>query len=361
MAALPELARPVKVPAALSARLLNAVEMGTGEAASAGLVSARVAALSERMGQVMSPVKWQVAVALLMIVGLVGTGAGWLYRQTAATRPDGKGAAGSDRAPPKPIYNRVEVERLFPAEAKASTTVTDWATMVRLSSFFPCLGEGKKSDIAAGWKAKYKVTFLPMAGKPLTVMVNHTCETWSEGLGDQDTRPGLEAFLDDLLKKHTVMLTDTGWSPVVDSLQGRLVRYPRRTSNGTGIIVVGLELRNVSTGTWGIADGPEAVRLELYGADGKPVPRTSMPRSGPLPLWQRAVLPRDCYLGFSLYDYGWGIPKDRGGMLAVQRGEPWVLDAGKYTLRGTFTSAGADPAGAWKGTLDLPPLEIEIP
>jgi hypothetical protein len=117
----------------------------------------------------------------------------------------------------------------------------------------------------------------------------------------------------------------------------------------------------MSTGPLGIADGHDAIRVQVFGADGKAVPQAGGPRSGPVPLWQAAVLPRDCYLGFSLYDYGYGIPKDRGGLLAVRENGDWVLDPGKYTLRGTFTITRAVPEGSWRGALDLPPLEIEVP
>jgi RNA polymerase sigma factor (sigma-70 family) len=152
------------------------------------------------------------------------------------------------------------------------------------------------------------------------------------------------------------------WSKAVNGLQGRLVRQPRPKVNGTEIIAIAVELRNVSTDPLALQNDPASVRLTLHDATGKSIPGGGLPRSGPIPAPQWGTIPRDSYLGFGLYDYGAGVPRGQGALLAVLHGKDWLLKPGKYFLRGTFTvrKAVAWPKNPWVGQLHLPPLEIEV-
>jgi hypothetical protein len=101
----------------------------------------------------------------------------------------------------QPAFEKVEVERLLPSGAKAKTTVTDQATVAKLASFFPGVGQSKQSDIAAGWKAAYRLTFVPATGAPVTARVDSAGEAWTEGRGDWKAQPGLKELLGSLLDK----------------------------------------------------------------------------------------------------------------------------------------------------------------
>lgn len=268
------------------------------------------------------------------------------------------------RAEEPPAFEKVEVERILPLATKAKTTVADRAEVARLATFFPGMGRGKKSDIAAGWKAGYRLRFIPAKGNAVQITVHSDGGVWSEGHGDWQAKPGLKEHLDRLFDKKKDELTDAGWSEALRGLRGRLVRHPMRRSNGTEIIGITLELRNGSTEPLAVLANAEAARLRVFGPDGVPVKEAGLPRSGPVPGPQVAVIPRDAYLGFSLYDYGWGVPRDAGALLPVRSGGPWVLEPGTYTLRGTFEVQ--PPEGetyrknGWGGRLDLPALEIEV-
>jgi hypothetical protein len=259
----------------------------------------------------------------------------------------------------EPAFVKVEIQRLLPLDSKAETTINDPAAIAKLAAFFPSVGRGAKSDIAGGWKAAYRLTFKPAEGDPVEVRVDSDGKVWTEGRGNGDwkAKPGLKEHLDGLLK-------EVGWSAPVNGLRGRLVRHTLPPTGTTEIIGVALELKNVSTDPLAVLADAEAVLLKLFDADGRPVENAGVPRSGPQPLPQVAVIPRDSYLGFSLYDYGWGVPQGQGAFLPVRRGGAWMLKPGKYTLRGTFTVEPPEVEtyrkNGWRGRLDLPPLEIEI-
>lgn len=272
------------------------------------------------------------------------------------------GCGGRDEE--KPVFEKVEIERLLPLKAKATTERTDRETAGKLASFFPGMGQGKNSDIAAGWKAAYRLTFVPAKGDPIKITVDSKGELWSEGRGDWRAKPGLKDFLDGLFQeaadKHA------GWSEAVNGLRGRLVRYPRPHVNDTEIIGVAVELKSVSATALAVRNDPASVRVRLCRPDGTPIDSTlALPRGGPVAAPQWGVIPPYAYLGFSLYDYGVGVPQGQGALLAILPPvQAWLLKPGKYILRGTFTVQPAaednPPKNAWKGQLDLPPLEIEV-
>jgi hypothetical protein len=265
-----------------------------------------------------------------------------------------------------PVFDKVEIERLLPQNAKGKITITDRETTAKLAAYFPEMGRGKHSDIAAGWKAAYRLTFIPANGDPMKISVDSEGEAWSEGRGDWKAKPGLKEYLDGLFKKDNEKRALGEWSKPVNGLQGRLVRYARPRVDKTEIIGVEVELKNVSAEPLAVRNDPASVHVRLIGPDGQPIdPGLPLVRSGPVALPQWGVLPRDSSLSFSLYDYGVGVPEDQGALLALlPSSRVWMLKPGKYTLRGTFTVQPAaddkSPENAWKGQLDLPPLYIEV-
>jgi hypothetical protein len=145
-----------------------------------------------------------------------------------------------------------------------------------------------------------------------------------------------------------------------------LVRYAPPRVNKTELIGISVELKNISTEPLALRNDPASVRVRLCRPDGSVIdPGLPLARSGPVAFPQWSVLSPDAYLGFSLYDYGVGVPEGQGALLALlPPSRVWILKPGTYTLRGMFTAqtaAGDDhPKNAWKELLDLPPLEIEV-
>jgi hypothetical protein len=266
----------------------------------------------------------------------------------------------------KPVFDKVEIERLLPLDAKGKTTITDRERIAKLAAFFPERGRGKQSDVFGGWKAAYRLTFRPAKGDPIKIKVDSRGEAWSEGRGDWKAKPGLKEHLDDLFKKDNEKQARSEWSEPVNGLQGRLVRYAPPRVNKTAIIGISVELKNVSANPLAVQNDPASVHMRLFRSDGSVIdPSLPLVRSGPVAFPQWSILPPDAYLGFSLYDYGVGVPEIEGALLAVlPPSRVWLLKPGKYTLRGTATvhSAAQDkhPKNAWKGQLDLPPLELEV-
>jgi hypothetical protein len=97
-----------------------------------------------------------------------------------------------------PAFEKVEVERILPVASKTKTTITDGGVVAKIASFFPGVGQGKKSGTAAHWKAAYRLTFVPAEGGSVVVWVDSSGEAWNESQGDWTARPGLKAFLDSL-------------------------------------------------------------------------------------------------------------------------------------------------------------------
>lgn len=123
----------------------------------------------------------RMALALVLVVPLVGCNA---------------------RTPKTPVFEKVELERLLPLNAKGETTIHDPETISKLAAHFPELGSGKSSYIAGGWKAAYRLRFFPTEGGPHKVTVDSKGELWSEGNGDWRAQRGLKEFLDKLFVKE---------------------------------------------------------------------------------------------------------------------------------------------------------------
>jgi antitoxin component YwqK of YwqJK toxin-antitoxin module len=153
------------------------------------------------------------------------------------------------------------------------------------------------------------------------------------------------------------------WSEVVNGLQGRLViKNKPNKYNETDLLDIILELKNVSTKPIAIQNNRDAISFRLHDSRGYAIPQAGCDRSGPVPYPQWASIPRDSYLGFSLYDCTVGIPGGGGTFIALPN-DVWLLKEGEFTLHATFTvkGTGKDRAdNAWSGELVLPPLRILV-
>ena len=153
------------------------------------------------------------------------------------------------------------------------------------------------------------------------------------------------------------------WSSPVNGLHGRLVLKNKPNEyNETNLLDIVLELKNISTKPIAIKNNQNAVSFKLHDLRGYTIPQSGYDRSGPLPYPQWAVIPRDSYLGFSLYDPTVGIPGAGGTFIALQN-NVWLLKEGEFILNATFAIKDIDedrPENAWTGKLILPPLRISV-
>jgi uncharacterized protein (TIGR03067 family) len=225
-------------PAPMLAATTVKAAVGSFAGITAGLVSARVAALTEGGLRTMLVTKMTFTKVLLLLVGLTATGAGVLAYQKGgpgggppqgpgvgapgrnaleAPGPVGAGApavAGlggipqgvrEERAPgpneaPKSGFVKAEVSVLMTQEGKRvetplRLTLTDQGYIDHLAKYFPQMGQGKVGDAAGGWKAGLLITFYPAKGDPLKVSVHWEGDVWSEGKGDWDTSQNLWEFV----------------------------------------------------------------------------------------------------------------------------------------------------------------------
>jgi RNA polymerase sigma factor (sigma-70 family) len=107
---------------AASARLVQATvraAAAAGQAAGAGLVSARVATLAEGVSRAMLMTQWKTVILCLVTVGLVALGAGAFLRGSAFARPPAGGSEESARAPAVPPRPPARAEKPEPAPAAA--------------------------------------------------------------------------------------------------------------------------------------------------------------------------------------------------------------------------------------------------
>ena len=156
----------------------------------------------------------------------------------------------------------------------------------------------------------------------------------------------------------------TRWSNPVNGLVGRLVvrNRPNKYSE-TSLLDIILELKNISTKSIAIKNDQEAVSFKLQDLRGYDIPQSGSARTGPIPFPQWAVIPRDSYWGFSLYDRGVGIPGGGGTFIALPNHHVWFLKEGEFILHATLTvkDVGEDrPENAWSGRLVLPPFRISV-
>jgi len=104
------------------------------------------------------------------------------------------------------------------------------------------------------------------------------------------------------------------------------------------------------------------LKIELVGADGKPIRVSAGVRSGPVPDLSRVILPFDSSIRISLECKNWAIPKDAAAMVSTDSGA-WVIqqpEKGKVYIRATLTGEKTELYyRAWYGTVQTPLLKVD--
>ena len=161
---------------------------------------------------------------------------------------------------------------------------------------------------------------------------------------------------------------ETGeWSEPVGGVQGRLTITEDPELNGTKILAVYLELRNVSdvgTPLEIYFDPHQSTQCRLLDAKGQSLENaTGLAASilTPFPFW--LTLPYDSSLRFRISVSGYGVSKDAGSLIPLLCG-PWVIEPGaegeralEVTLIGKAPKEEPDRR-VWKGTLKLPKVKV---
>jgi RNA polymerase sigma factor (sigma-70 family) len=237
--------------------------VGWAAGQTAGLVSARVAALTEGAVRTLVVTKMSLTKVLLLLVGLTATGAGVLAYQKAGPGdgppqpgaglpglrgvvpeapgpgaegpPSGvgigappagvpEGAPDEDRVP-KSEFIKAEITILMDESGKqiappVELTLTDAQRIAVLAGYFPEMGQGKKGDPAGAWKPGILIRFHRTKGDPQKVSVHWEGDVWSEGNGDWDvTVPGnygggVWSFLDGVIKAAQLKALEGTWKAV---------------------------------------------------------------------------------------------------------------------------------------------------
>ncbi|NNJ27677.1 HEAT repeat domain-containing protein [Alienimonas chondri] len=160
---------------------------------------------------------------------------------------------------------------------------------------------------------------------------------------------------------------EAAWSEESNGLRARLSMRRSHVSNGTGIVVTYLELKNVSD-----VGNPMLVTVDRDGMtfrvtdpDGRDVPGMFGPFSGREFGTPELTLPYDSSIRFRIGPTGWGIPGDQAALVDLGSSFGWALprDGNAYDLRGVLEIAKAkDDRSArgvrWHGRLELPRVRI---
>ena len=155
------------------------------------------------------------------------------------------------------------------------------------------------------------------------------------------------------------------WSAPVGPLEARLVAYRTEPSNGTPIITLYLDVRNVAGG-----DNTKEFNLDkasaiwkVIDAAGKEIAPTSPPGNWlPTPP-KKLVLEAHQSGRLRLSITGGGIAKDRGGHLELGSDRVWVFDKGDekaYYLSGEIKIQPTRDTGVWSGTINLPKVKVPL-
>jgi RNA polymerase sigma factor (sigma-70 family) len=127
-------AAPAAMPAALVGTTARAAALGAAGAATAGVLSAPVAALTEGVLQAMFLAKLRSAAALLLVLVVVGTGGGVLRHALCAgeVKAPAPKRPGTDQTPKPPAHDAARIDRLIkqlgsvkPPERRAAAEALD--------------------------------------------------------------------------------------------------------------------------------------------------------------------------------------------------------------------------------------------
>lgn len=155
------------------------------------------------------------------------------------------------------------------------------------------------------------------------------------------------------------------WSAHVEGLAGRMRVAFEDLHPGLRVAVY-VELRNVTQRALAVSTQPR-IAATLRDADGRSLPSSGFPISGPLPSPRWAVIPPDAYAGFRVDMPITGLPagEPRTALLAIGE-QAWALPAGRYELSMTIVSAAGVPAGTaapekpWGAELPLAPVQFTV-
>ncbi len=153
------------------------------------------------------------------------------------------------------------------------------------------------------------------------------------------------------------------WSETVNGIKGRLITGYDSDFNGTKMLAVYLELRNVSNRSWEIYfDLDKSIESNVVDGVNKPVAEHPAPASimAGTPPW--LVLPFDSALRFRVSVSGYGVPKNGGTNVQMMSGN-WVIkpsEEKRYSIEATFRSAPRkmDIGRSWQGEIELPKVLI---
>ena len=154
------------------------------------------------------------------------------------------------------------------------------------------------------------------------------------------------------------------WSPPINGLQARLSVARKEPFNGTPMLAVYLELRNVSdrAAVMEVPLDTDKVRFTVTDSADKPIPPTSGPYdelTAPLGLLR---LPHDGQLRFNVSHHGAGVPKDQAAMLDLGVTSQWEFkraDEQTYYLQARLTVQDGNDQ-RWSGTLELPKVRLPV-
>jgi RNA polymerase sigma factor (sigma-70 family) len=275
--------------------------------------------------------------------------------------------------PASPGFTRAEIA-LNPDDPgkppKKFKAIIDRVVVAKLAGFFPGVGTGRESPIAGGWIPVASIKFVRQDGKaPVTVNIAPGFDLWSEGPGDWKTKPGLQAFIEQLTNPPAAA-TPQVWSRPMNGLRGRLVLRSRFVDNGTERLELAVELENIGSSPLIIENDPVQLMLTILDASGQPVPAGEFPRTGtPLPRYQKGTVPAGAYLGIPVGSKVSGtLHKFNGAQLSLYKGD-WALKPGRYTLKATFSyitgkilvePINQESPRQWAGHLELPTLDVEV-
>jgi hypothetical protein len=156
------------------------------------------------------------------------------------------------------------------------------------------------------------------------------------------------------------------WSKAIDGVQGRLLASPDTPFNGTRMVAVYVELRNVSDVANPMDiyyDFMSSFRGKVVDARSQELPAASLPTNimSPLPCW--LALPNDGLLRFPVSVHGYGVPRNGGVMLSLPN-NAWLIPSEKAAscfINGAFTAPPKKAAWSqrnWHGTLELPNVKM---
>ena len=106
-------------------------------------------------------------------------------------------------SPPAGRFVNATVTRTLDSKgnrAEGRVKVTDPTEVAELASFYPCVGTGRSSLVAAGYKSRVTTVFERPDGKTVTAYSDY--EDWSEGKGDFRVKRGFGEYVDRLFAER---------------------------------------------------------------------------------------------------------------------------------------------------------------